>query len=166
MLAELMRVGHYGVVGLLATGTQIGVAEFFLLVAGLSPIDANLLGFLVAVAVSFTGHHTITFQRQRRPRDAFPRFAANAISAFVLNTIVLSLLVGARVVPNYLAIVVAIAVWVLMPHGGGSSEAGKGGGPTPGAPGDSGGAGGTGVGSITVMRRNLARTPHPHAIAR
>lgn len=59
-----------------------------LLVQGLHwpPLSANVLAFLLAFAVSYSGHALLTFAESATPhRQALPRFFLVACSAFVVN---------------------------------------------------------------------------------
>jgi putative flippase GtrA len=72
----------------------VGAAAFlihFVLVVitvpvGLPPLLANVLGFLAAFVWSFVGHSRWSFPAEGRPvAAALQRFAAVAVSGFVLN---------------------------------------------------------------------------------
>ncbi len=55
---------------------------------GVVPLLANVFGFLAAFAVSFVGHARWSFPAEGRPvAAALKRFAAVAVSGFVLNEI-------------------------------------------------------------------------------
>lgn len=54
--------------------------------AGLHPLLANLVAFLVAFQVSYFGHRHLTFRAGARShRQTLPRFATVAAGSFLLN---------------------------------------------------------------------------------
>lgn len=54
--------------------------------AGLHPLIANVIAFLVAFNVSYFGHRHLTFRASDRShRQTLPRFAAVATSSFLVN---------------------------------------------------------------------------------
>lgn len=58
------------------------------LVAGLDwhPLHANVMAFLLAFSVSYTGHRRLTFKAQGQAhRQTLPRFFLVALASFVLN---------------------------------------------------------------------------------
>ena len=90
-LGQLVR---FGVVGTGATFTHgltfVGTIEL----GHLAPLIANLVAFSIAVLVSFVGHLSWTFRRQRQQglarstEGAFVRFVLVALAGLLLNTLV------------------------------------------------------------------------------
>ncbi len=68
------------------------------LVAGLDwhPLRANVVAFLIAFGVSYTGHRHLTFQAQGLAhRQALPRYFAVALTSFILNQALFAYLLSA-----------------------------------------------------------------------
>lgn len=76
----------FGVVGVSALLVHFGVVSWLLVPAGLSPLIANVLSFLLAFTVSYWGHRLKTFDAGHVPhRTALPRFFFVASLGFALN---------------------------------------------------------------------------------
>ena len=56
------RIAWFLLVGCAAAGVHWAVATACVVWAGLLPLQANVVGWLVAFFVSFTGHHFLSFQ--------------------------------------------------------------------------------------------------------
>ena len=69
--------------------THAGVMTLSVEAFGVSPFWGNVLGFAVAVAVSYFGHFYWTFARADRSRpglqESIPKFIATALSGLALN---------------------------------------------------------------------------------
>nr|WP_180984196.1 GtrA family protein [Castellaniella caeni] len=82
----ITQIGWFVIVGCAAAATHWAVAVACVALAGLAPLLANLVGWLVAFGVSFTGHYRLTFRHQHAPllRSALRFFAVSALG-FVVN---------------------------------------------------------------------------------
>ena len=111
-MALFGQVTRFGVVGLLATGTHVGAFVVFIEWAGLSPMAANVGAFVVALGVSFLGHHRWTFAEGRRSRIAGRaglRFAVVALFGFGLNALAVHVITGVLAAPyGYAAAFMAV----------------------------------------------------------
>ena len=84
----MRQVLKFGVVGGAAAATHLGVLFALKAGCGLVPETANVLAFLVAVQVSFLGHHHWTFRTHGhggRLARVYLRFFAVACVGFLLN---------------------------------------------------------------------------------
>lgn len=73
-------------VGVTALLTHWLVVALLVPLAGLHPLVANVIAFLVAFNVSYFGHRHLTFKAQERShRQTLPRFATVASGSFLLN---------------------------------------------------------------------------------
>jgi len=109
LCAEAPRVLKFGVVGLAATAVHVVTAFVSLPRLG-SPFMANLIGFLAAFCVSYTGQALWTFDLREGHRRAAGRFFVVAFGSFLFSTLVLG---GARAsgfLPNWASLLLAIAV--------------------------------------------------------
>ena len=90
MRAELVR---FGVVGVGAMLVHLGAVSLWLVPAGMTPLAANVLGFLLAFGVSYWGHRHLTFRAVHvAHRHALPRFLAVACLGFAGNEALYALL--------------------------------------------------------------------------
>lgn len=82
----MMRVARFVAVGTLAACVHLGVVVLLVERLGWAPLAANVGGWLVALAVSFTGQWRFTFRAANAPwHTAFPRFAALSVAGFLAN---------------------------------------------------------------------------------
>lgn len=83
MTGEALR---FIIVGVSALLTHWLVVILLVSVAGLPPLGANVIAFLVAFNVSYFGHRHLTFNASERShRQTLPRFATVAASSFLVN---------------------------------------------------------------------------------
>ena len=76
----------FGVVGVSAMLVHFVLVAWLLVPAGLPPLAANVVAFLLAFQVSYWGHRLKTFEAGHVPhRQALPRFFAVSSLSFVLN---------------------------------------------------------------------------------
>jgi putative flippase GtrA len=84
----------------------------------LTPLVANLVGWLVAFVVSFTGHFQLTFRHQRQSlAQAIRRFFLLSASGFLINELSYAWLLNHTTMPyQWLlgAILIAVAVFTFM----------------------------------------------------
>ncbi|WP_024301721.1 GtrA family protein [Pseudogulbenkiania sp. MAI-1] len=78
----------FGCVGISAMLTHFVIVSLWLVPAGLPPLAANIVAFLLAFQVSYWGHRRLTFQAQHVPhRQSLPRFFGVAGLSFALNEV-------------------------------------------------------------------------------
>ncbi len=87
MLRKLAtQIGWFVIVGCAAAATHWAVAVACVAHGDLAPRVANVVGWLVAFGVSFTGHYRLTFRLQRAPlRRAAVRFFMVSALGFAVN---------------------------------------------------------------------------------
>jgi putative flippase GtrA len=98
LLAPALQLGRFGVVGALATLTHALTFGAAIELLHARPLFANLLGFALALCLSFLGHFRWTFRAQlsgRRPDLAwmFLRFALVALTGLMLNSLIVFVVV-------------------------------------------------------------------------
>ncbi len=84
----MRQMMKFGLVGMAAAGTHLGSLFVFKDGCGLAPQTANILAFLVAVQVSFLGHHHWTFATHGhggKLARIYLKFFAVACAGFLLN---------------------------------------------------------------------------------
>ncbi len=81
------------VVGCAAAAVHWSVATASVALAGLAPLQANVLGWLVAFVVSFSGHHFLSFRGHGNALErAALRFFAISAGGFAVNEALYALL--------------------------------------------------------------------------
>lgn len=81
----LQQVPLFVVVGLAATATHVAAAVAAREVAQLSPMAANLVGYLCAVGVSYLGNARFTFRRAVWHGPQFVRFVVVSLAGLALT---------------------------------------------------------------------------------
>jgi len=79
------QVFYFGLIGFLATLTQLCFVFLFVDYGKLHPLMANVLAFFVAFQVSFFGHRNLTFAQMPDQKLRFVHFFTVAASAGLLN---------------------------------------------------------------------------------
>ncbi len=83
----------FGVVGLTAMAAHLGSVALLLVPLGVSPLLANIYGFLLAFQISHAGHRHLTFRRGDVPAaQSRGRFFMVAVGSFALNEAMFALL--------------------------------------------------------------------------
>nr|WP_042426853.1 GtrA family protein [Comamonas granuli] len=87
------HVAWFIVVGSCAAAVHWTVATASVAYAGLPPLRANVMGWLVALAVSFAGHHLLSFRGHgNRLGQAAARFFLISAGGFAVNETAYALL--------------------------------------------------------------------------
>ena len=113
MIARLasLRIVRFGIVGVAATLTHVGVAQLSHVLLSQPPLLANVIGFLVAFAVSYGGHYHWTFESDLPHRRSLPRFLLVSLSAFIVSEFIVWSATGPLGMPMSIAMgAVAIIV--------------------------------------------------------
>jgi putative flippase GtrA len=79
------QVPLFALVGAAATATHVTVALLARGLVGLSPLEANFVGYLAAVSVSYLGNARLTFRRRARDGAQMLRFAVVSLSGLALT---------------------------------------------------------------------------------
>ena len=119
LLAPLLQLGRFGVVGALATLVHALTFAAAIEVAQARPLIANLLGVVLALGVSFLGHRHWTFAAgiggaRLDDSSMFLRFALLALGGLVLNSLIVGVLVGRLGLDYRAAIVLMVTVVPLL----------------------------------------------------
>lgn len=86
------RLVRYGLVGML--GASIHFGTLILLVrAGMPPVPASVMGFVLTVLVSYLLNYYWTFEAKRVHRSSLPRYVVITVSGLILNASVMYLTV-------------------------------------------------------------------------
>lgn len=109
--ASLRQISVYAFVGAAATLTHYVIALLFARV--MHPLFSNGVGYLFGLAVSYNGHHRLTFQvhsSEANHRSRFPRFVLVSASAVALSELILWYGLERAALPLWQAQAAAIAV--------------------------------------------------------
>jgi putative flippase GtrA len=108
----MLRLFHFVLVGTLAALTHLGVVYLCVQFGHLAPLAANLIGWLVAFCVSFSGHFFVTFaQFSASIGQAARRFFLVSLLGFGINEIAYALALSWSK-QHYLIILVVVLVFV------------------------------------------------------
>ncbi|MGB3288386.1 MAG: GtrA family protein [Burkholderiaceae bacterium] len=99
-------------VGCAAAATHWLVVVAVVSAAGLAPLAANVIGWLVAFCVSFAGHYLLTFRHHQAPlAQAARRFFAVSALGFAVNELAYAWLLRATDLPyDLLLALILIAI--------------------------------------------------------
>lgn len=105
----------FGVVGVSAMAVHLASVALLLVPMGLSPLLANVVGFLLAFQVSHAGHRRLTFRRGDLPASrSRSRFFLVAVGSFLVNEALYALLLHYTGLDYRIALaIVLVAVAVL-----------------------------------------------------
>jgi putative flippase GtrA len=82
----LHQISWFVLVGTMAAGVHWVVAVIGVQFMQLNPLWANVMGWLVAFVVSFSGHYHLTFRQQRAgAKQAISRFFLISACGFAVN---------------------------------------------------------------------------------
>lgn len=84
------RIWRFAAVGVVATATHAGAGLGLHYGLGMAPFWANLIAFLCALAVSFTGQTRLAFPEAEANGAAFVRFSAVATFGLALNQLIVT----------------------------------------------------------------------------
>jgi putative flippase GtrA len=109
------QLPKFVLVGCLAAATHWSVVRLLVETLAAAPLQANVLGWLVAFGVSYTGHQRLTFADHKTSvRSSLPRFFLVSLGGFLINEIAYAALMRTAWLRYDLALaVVLVAVAVL-----------------------------------------------------
>ncbi len=114
-IRTLRQGARFGWVGGLATFTHVLIFDFLVRYGELPALLANLIAFMVAFLLSFSGHYFWSFREQRGsdapgPWRSLYRYLAVALAGLLLNSLFVFLAVNALGYPHTVAIVFMVLV--------------------------------------------------------
>jgi putative flippase GtrA len=86
---EFLTISRFAVVGVIATVIHVGIVWILITQISIEPLPANLVAFLTAFTVSFSGQYIWTFRSSRNWKSAIIRFFTIAFIGFLFNNVVL-----------------------------------------------------------------------------
>lgn len=111
---ELTVTARFGLVGITSTCVHILIVWLLLSQTSLPTLVANMLAFLTAFGISFTGNYLWTFRSPGHPGKTMGRFLLISFSAFAVNSLLLAGLLSAGwLAPTASAIVSAAVIPVI-----------------------------------------------------
>jgi putative flippase GtrA len=109
----IRRLTTFGLVGLIGTGAHYLALVLLVEMAGMYPVTATSVGFVIGALVNYVLNHRYTFRSSKAHLDAGPKFFLIAIATGILN----SLLVYAGVSlmgANYLLVQIGATLMVFL----------------------------------------------------
>jgi len=107
---EVLTLSRFSIVGIAAAFVHIGIVWALISQLGIEALSANLMAFLTAFFVSFTGQYAWTFRSKRNWRSALIRFFLISLLGFVLNNIVLITILDLGIMRDSLAAVLSAGI--------------------------------------------------------
>lgn len=108
-LHEAYTVLRFGTVGILATLVHYGTLTSLLSLAGMAPVPSNFIAYVLAVIVSFVGHHYWTYRARGPVIVSFVKFLGASFAAFLVSTLLLVTLLHMQT-PKAIAAFLAVAI--------------------------------------------------------
>jgi putative flippase GtrA len=106
LILQLMR---FGIVGGTSATVHFSVVVFLVQITLLNPLIANVIGFFIALQVSYWGHRTWTFSGTTAVHSvAIPRLLVVYSTAFILNESMFYLFLVILNLPYMLALLIVL----------------------------------------------------------
>ena len=86
--ATLRRLAAFGLVGVVGTSAHYLVLVVLVQVAGMYPVAATTIGFVVGALVNYVLNRDYTFRSHKAHLDAGPKFFLIAIFTGILNSLI------------------------------------------------------------------------------
>jgi len=102
-----LELRRFSTVGIVAAFAHIIIALAMIICLEAGALLSNLVGFLVAVNISFYGHYHWSFQSKTLKINAFIKFFATASIAFMLNNMLLLFLLRLGILNEIAAVLIA-----------------------------------------------------------
>ena len=109
-LKEFWMMVRFGIVGVVATFIHMSAASGLVHfeIAGVFP--ANLIAYLIAFCVAFSGHFLWSFRAEGQFTQALWRYFIISASSFAVNNVVLLGLVSSGVLSKVMSVLIAAAI--------------------------------------------------------
>ena len=110
VVREFLFASRFGLVGGAATIVHIVIVSLLIANTDLPILVANLIAFLAAFGISFSGNYIWTFGSPGSPHSAMRRFLIISTSAFAANSLLLASLTSANYLSPTVSAVSAAAI--------------------------------------------------------
>jgi putative flippase GtrA len=115
LITLIQQGGKFGIVGMLATATHVGLMVVMVEWFGWRPLIANFGAFGVAFVVSFVGHYRWTFADQRAAgpeswRGPLARFIVMSLTGLALNSLAVFMVVDVLGLSYVYALAIMVSV--------------------------------------------------------
>lgn len=113
-LSNFFLIVRFGLVGSLATAIHMAILWILLSMTTLPVLIANTIAFISAFGFSFAGNYLWTFGAPGAPKRALLRFLAISVSAFLLNSVLLGVILDSGLFdPTSAAIASAVVIPII-----------------------------------------------------
>lgn len=109
-MVRLLSIGRFTLIGILAASVHISIAWVLIAQAIFTPLPANIIAFLLAFMVSFSGHYYWTFGARSDIFQSLRRFLIIAVCAMIINNLILVFLLQYKLIPAVLSVVIAACI--------------------------------------------------------
>ena len=109
-------MSRFTLVGIAAACVHISIVWVLIAQLKIEALLANLVAFMTAFIVSFTGQYLWTFRSKRNWQSAFIRYLLTSLFAFSLNNIILITLLALGVLSDSLSAVLSACVIPLITY--------------------------------------------------
>jgi len=107
---EFLTMSRFTLVGILAACVHISIVWTLISQLGIEALSANLVAFLTAFIVSFTGQYLWTFRSNQNWQSALIRFFLISLLGFALNNTVLIAVLSLGLMSDSLAAILSACV--------------------------------------------------------
>lgn len=110
LLAQFFELARFGIVGVGATLTHLGVAYLLASHSEMPLVICNTMAFGVAFIVSFLGHYHWTFKPAGPARGSLFKFFAVAVLGLIASNILLFILVELNIANDFTKLLISIFI--------------------------------------------------------
>ena len=110
LVKQAFEIMRFGIVGVGATLTHLGVAFLLSHYTDIPLIVINIIAFLVAFGISFTGHYHWTFKSTGPKRESLIRFFIVGISGLAASEAILAMLIHFDVSTDFVKLMISIFI--------------------------------------------------------
>jgi len=103
-------MSRFTLVGIAAACIHIGIVWALITQLGIEVLLANLIAFLTAFLISFSGQYLWTFRSKRHWHSALIRFFIISLSGFALNNVVLIALLELGLMPDVITAMLSACI--------------------------------------------------------
>ncbi len=108
--SEVASAARFGVIGLLAAGIHVAVAQALLWLSLAAPFVANASGFATSFVFAGLGHYYYSFAAKSPIWRSLYRYGLIALTGFAINSTILVVLLREGSLDEWVALLIAILI--------------------------------------------------------